>query len=231
MRESILTIPIHEIFEPKEGCPLCRMRDMLEQRCVEYIMGAAMMEPDVRIETNRLGFCREHYPMLMQQRNRLGLGLMLQTHLSELRQSVAKGKFLEGKSKRKQAANQQESCFVCNKIDWAMERLMDTVCTMFVKDSAFRQLFSEQEYLCLPHYRTLCEQAYVKMHKREVGGFVKASTALVTAHMDRLQADVDHFCSMFDYRNSGKDADWGTSRDAIERTVLFLTTRPASQDT
>ena len=61
MRESILTIPISEIFEPKCGCPICRMREMLETRTVEYIMGAAMMEPDVRIETNRLGFCREHY--------------------------------------------------------------------------------------------------------------------------------------------------------------------------
>ena len=43
MRESILTIPVSEIFEPKCGCPICRMRDMLEQRTIEYIMGAAMM--------------------------------------------------------------------------------------------------------------------------------------------------------------------------------------------
>ena len=51
MRESILTIPVTDIFEPKCGCPICRLRDTLEQRTVEYIMGAAMMEPDVRIET------------------------------------------------------------------------------------------------------------------------------------------------------------------------------------
>ena len=49
MRESILTIPVSEIFEPKCGCPICTMRDMLEQRTVDYIMGAAMMEPAVRI--------------------------------------------------------------------------------------------------------------------------------------------------------------------------------------
>ena len=35
MRESILTIPISEILEPRDGCPICRMRDMLEQRTVE----------------------------------------------------------------------------------------------------------------------------------------------------------------------------------------------------
>ena len=52
MRDSILTIPISEVFEPKCGCPICLMRDMLEKRSVEYIMGSAMMEPDVRSETN-----------------------------------------------------------------------------------------------------------------------------------------------------------------------------------
>ena len=47
MREDICSIPISEIFEPKDGCPFCRMRDMLEDRMATYITGAAMMEPDV----------------------------------------------------------------------------------------------------------------------------------------------------------------------------------------
>lgn len=226
MRESILTIPIHEIFEPKEGCPICRMRDMLEQRCVEYIMGAAMMEPDVRMETNRLGFCKEHYPMLLKQKNRLGLGLILQSHIAEIRKGVAAGGMLQSAgAKVKKAARQNESCFVCEKIDWAMVRLTDTVFTMFAQDKSFRALFSEQEYICLPHYELLCGEAQRKMHKREVGAFMKAATALLGGQLAVLQADLDKFCTMFDYRNSGKDADWGTSRDAIERTIRFLTTR------
>ena len=49
MREDICSIPISEIFEPKDGCPFCRMRDMLEDRMATYITGAAMMEPDVRV--------------------------------------------------------------------------------------------------------------------------------------------------------------------------------------
>ena len=75
MRESILTIPISEILEPREGCPICRMRDMLEQRTVEYIMGAAMMEPDVRIETNRAGFCSAHFAQMLNARTGFPLPL------------------------------------------------------------------------------------------------------------------------------------------------------------
>ena len=61
MQDSIYTIPVSEVFDPKCGCPICAMRNMLENRCIEYIMGAAMMEPDVRIETNKTGFCKEHF--------------------------------------------------------------------------------------------------------------------------------------------------------------------------
>ena len=36
MRESILTIPVTDIFDPKCGCPICRLRDTLEQRTVVH---------------------------------------------------------------------------------------------------------------------------------------------------------------------------------------------------
>ena len=40
MRNDITSIPVSEVFDPKEGCPICRMRDTLEKRVVEYITGA-----------------------------------------------------------------------------------------------------------------------------------------------------------------------------------------------
>ena len=92
MRESLLTIPINEVFEPREGCPICAMRNTVETHISEYIMGAAMMEPDVRIETNKLGFCREHYNILLRQNNRLSLALMLNTQLAERRANMFDGK-------------------------------------------------------------------------------------------------------------------------------------------
>ena len=38
-----------------------------------------------------------------------------------------------------------------------------------------------------------------------------------------LQDDIDHYCRMYDYRNTGENADWGNSKDSIERTIAFLT--------
>ena len=61
MKENICTIPINDIFRPKDGCPLCRMEKMLEEQYIEIITGDAMMEPNIRIETNKKGFCGNHF--------------------------------------------------------------------------------------------------------------------------------------------------------------------------
>ena len=93
------------------------MRDTVEEHICEYIMGAAMMEPDVRQDTNRLGFCFTHYQQLMMQNNRLSLGLMLNSHLEELRGNIfeKKGLFAPKDAKAKKAGAIGDTCFVCSK--------------------------------------------------------------------------------------------------------------------
>ena len=49
---------------------------------------------------------------------------------------------------------------------------------------------------------------------------------LTVEHLVELAGDLKHFCDMFDYRNNGEE-DWGNSKDSVERTVQFLTTREA----
>lgn len=227
VRESILTIPINEIFEPKEGCPVCRMRNVLEQRCVEYIMGAAMMEPDVRIETNAMGFCYTHLEQMRSCKNRLSLALMLQTHLKKLDfDAFVHRSLFEGKNAKQRKISQVNcSCFVCSKVDWGMERFMVTLFEMYTKDKSFRDLFSAQEYVCLPHYELLMSLGAEKLDKPTSKDFDRRLSELVKNYLKTLCDDVSHYCDMYDYRNTGKDADWGNSKDSIERAIKFLTTR------
>ena len=228
MRESLLTIPISEIFEPMEGCPVCRMRDMLESRTVEYIMGAAMMEPDVRIETNRAGFCRTHLGQMLKCKNRLSLALMLQTHLETVdRELFSRKKLFEPKNAKKQKLSAiNESCFVCEKIDWGMNRLMRTFFEMYASDE-FRELYMKQEFICLPHYDLLTSLAPVYLKKDMLERFLADTGKIIGKYTASLYEDVSHYCNMYDYRNTGKDADWGNSKDSIERSVAFLTGRSA----
>ena len=225
MADSIYTIPLNEIFETECGCPVCAMRNTLEQRCIEYIMGAAMMEPDVRIETNRLGFCKEHLGMMLAQRNRLSLALTLQTHLDEIRKNILNGKreMFQKAGKSNKISKINSTCYVCDKIDWALEGLLDTMFRLYDRDEAFRELYAGQQALCLPHYELVCSLAQDKLQKKTLNQFLEASTKLATGYLNTLYEDVSHFCKMFDYRNSGADADWKNSKDSVERAAWFLT--------
>ncbi|MGN0656787.1 MAG: DUF6062 family protein [Ruminiclostridium sp.] len=229
MRESILTIPVNEVFEPKEGCPICRMRDTVEQHICEYIMGAAMMEPDVRQETNELGFCHTHFEMLMQQNNRLSLALMLNSYLENARNNIFEKKslFFSKNAKAKKSAEIESTCFVCSKVNWGIDHMLETVFTMYVKDPKFRNLFKAQEYICVPHYNMLNIKAAQKLQKGDLADFTKALDTLLEDYIKQLNSDVNDFCNSFDYRNAGKlhGPDMEHVRSSIERSVSFLTGR------
>ncbi len=88
MAEQLYTIPINDAFDQFDGCPMCRLRTQLENQSLEYIMGAAMMEPNIRIVTNRLGFCRTHFRRMLGMGNRLSLALILESHLQYVQQEL-----------------------------------------------------------------------------------------------------------------------------------------------
>ncbi len=114
MKERIYTIPINEAFEVRDGCPMCRLFEQLEKNSLSYVMGGAMMEPDVRLQTNKLGFCGKHLADMMSMNNRLSLALMLESHLSDvLALTQAAGKGGRDAQKAAQALSQAADSCLC----------------------------------------------------------------------------------------------------------------------
>jgi len=227
MREDICSIPISEVLEKQGHCPICTMYAMLEERMIDYISGAAMMEPDVRIQTNRLGFCHRHFSKLLGVRNRLAVGLMLDSHLKEIHAQVFPAKGLpfgkpDAKKQAGRAAEMCGSCFVCEKIDWGMERLLATLLRLYEQQLELREQFSAQKGLCLNHFALLTRLSAAKKG-RYTEEFQAVCKSLAKQTLTELEGDVAHFCSMFDYRNSEQDADWKNAKDSLERSVRFLT--------
>lgn len=224
MRDDICTIPVSEVFEENDGCPICRMYNTVQERIIEYIMGAAMMEPDVRMVTNKDGFCEKHYRKMLGRKGRLQLALMLESHIDEINKEVLSDKLLRSnKSKGEKARRITDSCFICDKIEWGMSRMTDTLYRCYETDMDFRKIFNEQSMFCMPHFELLANGADKKKMKLYHGEFLKNLTRITQEYSKTLLSDVEHFCSMYDYRNSGKDADWGNSKDSVERAVSFLT--------
>jgi hypothetical protein len=222
MKDDICSIPVSEIFEVKDGCPFCRMHVTFEERFIDFIMGAAMMEPDIRIETNKMGFCSEHYGIMLKKRNRLSIALMLESHLDEVEKNLFQKAPLPifSSSKANRAEKNTKSCFVCNEIDRETKRFTDTFFRLYGKERDFRKLTAEQPLYCLNHYAMLLSKGKTALDKRWYEEFVRDLTQVTNEALKSIKADVSHFCKMFDYRNN--EGDFGNSKDAVERAIKFL---------
>ena len=105
-----------------------------------------------------------------------------------------------------------------------MEKMLATVCRTWEGQKEFRDLFERQDSLCLPHFAALVEASAGAMSKKAQPDFAKAASKLAQGYLTTLREDVHHFCRMYDHSNAGNN-DWGNSKDSIERSVWYLTTR------
>lgn len=224
MRERIYTIPVNEAFDASgDGCPFCALHAKLERDELDIILGASMMEPDIRIRTNRLGFCGRHYAAMFARNNRLQMALTLESHLAELQKDLKPGGLLsKDKSDRPCAriAELEGSCYVCERIEDKISKMFITAAYLFAEENDFKQKFITRKYICLPHYRRLLTSARQCLNKTEYAALYEAADKLVRGYLTSLNEDISWFCKKFDYRFDAEP--WGTSRDSVERSIRFL---------
>lgn len=227
--EQIYTIPVNEKFEASMedhtlGCPFCALYRMLEEDELGLILGASMMEPDIRIKTNELGFCKTHFDMMFQRKNRLPLALMLESHLAEQRKAIAGGGISElinpGAEALKGLASLESTCYVCGRIERNFRLMVETAALLWDKDEEFRKKTAAQPYFCLPHYRMFLEISKARLGKKRFPEFYKTVSALELAYFDQLSEDVSWFCKKFDYRYN--DEPWYNAKDSVPRALAFL---------
>ena len=224
--EQIYTIPVNEAFEASAadascGCPFCTLYNKLENDELELILGASMMEPDCRIKTNEQGFCRLHYDLMFVRKNRLGMALTLESHLKELQGDIKEGILgTPGSKPVKRISALEGSCYVCKRINYHFEHMLETVVYLWDSDEDFPAKLDAQPYFCLPHYRRLLEYGQKRLGKKRLSQFVGACDKVVSGYMETLTEDVSWFCKKFDYRYD--EEPWYNSKDAVERAIKFL---------
>ncbi len=240
MQYHIDTIPVWDAIKLNGECPLCALKRKNELMDVERFLGASVMEPDTRILVNQKGFCAHHLSILFTQKNRLGLALMLHTHMKEAGKTVEDA-LLKAREAQKQSgkalfkrmlkgANAPQTplqeaahtlsqtastCVLCDSINEHMKRYTYTMLYLWERDKDFRKAFSESKGVCIPHAAELLSMAEDSLPAREIDGFVNTLSGLVSENLDRITKEVEWFTLKFDYRN--QDKPWGNSKDAVER--------------
>lgn len=227
--EQIYMIPVNEAFdacaaEPECGCPLCRLYKKLQEDELDIILGASMMEPAIRMSTNTQGFCLTHYNMMLGRKRMLGIGLILESHLEEVK-VMLRGHGLMGAKRTsavKSLSELEGNCYVCGRVDRNMQAMVATVCHLWESDhEGFRKKLDRQPWFCLPHYRALVDFASKKLGKRSFPDFYDAMYAIESRYLDSLSSDVSRFCKSFDYRYD-KETDGPVPKGAVKDTIRFL---------
>ena len=227
---QIFSIPVLEAYEAAQsdprgtGCPYCKLYRQMQSNELEIILGASMMEPDIRIATNEQGFCNRHYGMMLTRRRMLGMGLILESHLAEVNKKVSAKSLLGDPSAKSlpQISRLNGSCYVCGRIQRNMDAIISTTVYLYEKDeNDFRALFDKPEYFCLPHYTALIEYAAKKMDKKLFREFFARAKEIEEKYIATLSEDVSWFCKKFDYRYD--EEPWYNSKDSVQRSIKFLT--------
>ncbi|MGN0298572.1 MAG: DUF6062 family protein [Lachnospiraceae bacterium] len=230
MKEKIYEIPVNDAFDKPCECPICRMRKKLEDNAVEYTMGPSYMEGDVREMTDKLGFCKEHMNLLLLEKNKLGLAMVLKTHIDKTNKEISKRAKIPLKApslfKKSEGGspvvdyirNLQTTCFICDRINLSFNRYMRTMIQLWKSDREFRRKFEESQGFCTEHYGQLLEMAQSELRGGDLSEFTEMVTKLYLDNMQRLAEDLEWFCDKFDYQH--RDDPWKNSKDAIPRAVI-----------
>lgn len=230
MKEKLYTIPVNEAYDIDCECPLCYIRQTLEEKSIDFTMGPSYMEDDVRELTDEIGFCSHHVSKLYNNQNRLGLALMLKTHMDKTIKHIESLNSQKTNSssifrKKKEQAplvsyinTLEDSCFICNQINNTFERYIATIFTLYKSDSNFREKFNHTKGYCTNHYALLYDKSKDNLRGQVLESFIKELNTVYLENFKRVRDDLDWFIDKFDYRFT--DAPWKNSKDALIRTLI-----------
>lgn len=248
MKEKIYTIPVTDAFKEECECPVCLLEKKLEDEYIDYILGPSLMEPESRMATNNNGFCRRHFKQLYnRQSSRLGLGLIIDTHLYDQNNKLKKIfenkietlkkeseisliKSISNKISSKQTETErlldeiiakltilEDTCTICSKLSYTLDRYVDVILYLWFSEEDFKQLFNSKKGFCLKHLRLLLEGVKKYLGPKEAAVFVSNLLNMQFENLERIQQEVNWFTKKFDYRYN--DAPWGNSKDALPRSI------------
>lgn len=245
MKEKLYTIELNDAVQSGDECCFCWLERKLEHENLEFVLGSSYMESDIREETDRQGFCRNHTKMMYDYGNSLGNAWILKSRLEHMNQNLKKqmdhyvpggesggGIFglLKKSGKKADSSTEQPSsnveswirqeeshCYVCDRMKVIYQRMLDTFTYQLKNDPEFCEKLMQSPGFCIHHFADVLKACEDRLSEQEKAEWIPKLSQLMSRNLDRMQEDIDWLIEKYDYRN--KDADWRQSKDAIQRTM------------
>ena len=233
MKEQLYTIPVNDAFAKDMECPICAMYKELEKNAVEFTMGPSYMEDDVREVTDKIGFCTDHVRKLLQMENKLGISLILHSHMVKTNKDIEKISSQSGKAstlfKKKDISpltsylnELNSSCYVCNRIEETFKRYIRTIHYLWSNEESFKRKYENSKGFCTKHYQDLLIEATKNLSGAKLDEYIEVTNKVYLDNMKRVTDDLEWFIDKFDYRH--KDEPWKNSKDALPRAIIKTVT-------
>ncbi len=229
MAEKIYAIPVNDAFDKDCECPVCLLYRDIEDDAISFTIGPSYMDDKFRLQTDELGFCARHMQMLYDRENRLGLALMMKTHMEKTNREIealSKHTLKQGIFKKKNppvvdyVKKLETTCFVCARVNQLYERYIFTVLYLYRTDKAFREKYKSSKGFCTKHFGKLLEDAPKELSGKLLDEFNAVTTELYLENMKRVHDDVEWFINKFDYNY--RDEPWKNAKDAEIRGMTKL---------
>ena len=224
---------VHDAYREPGECPLCVLAESVEETYLRSFQHSRVMEPNVRVKTNDTGFCPLHYRKLYERENKLGLGLMVHTHLQEklpliqsalesMKTGAAAGR--KGVGRIEDAIASLESlhdrCFICELLRSDLDRYAFTILYLWRKDAEFLPTFRASRGFCLSHFLVVLGKAREMMRSDRLERWLDDCIPLMTASLRVLVEDLLAFTQLHHDANRGLGSD--SERTALARALQKL---------
>lgn len=233
MKERLYTIELTDAIKSGDECPFCYIERNLEHAAIEFVLGSSYMESDIREKTDRQGFCRKHTKMMYDYGNTLGNAWIIKSRLEYLRDGLKAR--IEGEIPEKAAAfwgrkkvgkgngissfirDEESHCYICGRIKETYDRVQNTFVYMMKHEKEFLQMLKQSRGCCINHFAGLMEVCERDLNQKEKEALFPVLFSQLEEELRRIQGDIDWMIEKYDYRNA--DADWKSSRDAVQRAM------------
>jgi len=253
MKPPLETTKVREVLRRGGECLLCDLEQQEEQRLLRYFLGNSVMQPEIRKEVNRTGFCAPHFQALYTAGNRLGLALITHTHLQETRRrigeqekrmGIAGSEHGDGRRQRsgvraKPASRKSggcksagllrllnegsDSCLICERLEQSVNGYAFATAYLWQKDPEFRRSLLASNGFCLPHLAVVHEQAERVLSKAELRGWYQEVSDLQQRVFESLDTELKSFLARYDYRNDGEQPE--SEKTVLPRAIRKLSGR------
>jgi hypothetical protein len=200
---------VHDAYARGGECPLCTLVLGAEEAYLHSFQHSRVMEPSVRVKTNTTGFCPPHYRGLYDGENKLGLGLVVHTHLQAslpgLRAAfqdmlAGAGAGRKGGERIAAAASTltalRDRCYICDLLAADRDRYAFTILYLWGKDPEFLPTFRASNGFCIGHFLALLSLGRAMLRRDRLELWLSDAVPLMIGSLEKLERDLLAFTQL-----------------------------------